>query len=152
MVMLYAIGNRGMGMFGFSNTTKADNELADIINLHLGTFHRVYERQGSEFLITFIKGHTLLTAFDDRDRTFTAFTFGEELSNFHFMSNLDKEHGAPSLIQIMGDGPFRGFHASVKLMDGKMLIHDDPTGSKPTRRANALARILCERHGAVDLS
>jgi hypothetical protein len=137
-----------MEMFGLFNTAKADNELAGIINLYLGTFHRVHERQGSEFVTGFIKSHTLLTNFDDSDGTFTNFNFGNELSDFQFLSNLGKERGAPSLIQIMGYGPFRGFHASVKLTDGKMLVHGE---SGLTRRARALANTLCEKHGAIQL-
>ena len=139
-------------MFGLFGPSRADNEIADIINMMFGSYHRIYERHGADFLLSVIKQNELTTAFDDKGNYFVNFTVGRELIDFDFMTNLSKDRGEPLSVQVMGHGPFRGFHASVGLKDGKMLIHDDPTGAKSTRRAKELARILCKRHGAVDLS
>jgi hypothetical protein len=138
-------------MLGFLfGTAKADNEIADIIHMLLSSFHRAHERHGDKFLLGTIKANTLLTSFTPNDRTYTTFKFGAELSDFEFLTDLDKPSSEPPFIQVMGYARFYGFHATVGLRDGKLMATSRSSPlAKSTRRANALADIFCNRFGAV---
>ena len=133
------------GLFG----ERQELELAKVLNLNFGTFHRVYSRFGLTRVLGTIEDLENLEVSINDDQLMGFYIRAEDLKGFYF--RLFKKGGNGPAIVASGSGPYIGFSVSANLATGKLEVWCKPSqGMVPSEQAYALTKVLKRKFGAVE--
>ena len=138
-------------MFSFVHRIK-DGETAELLVDSLGSYRRLYECNGADYLRLFLReaASSYMEATAHSGGYTPVFQFDNELSDFEFTAVLDPQYalGPKGLqVQAQGLGPYLGFLASVSLSGRKLLF--TRSGPSATFRAKAISKILLKEFDAI---
>jgi hypothetical protein len=136
-------------MFGGLFGKRREIELAKVLNLYFGTFHRVYSKSGLMRVLGTIERLENLEVSIDDDQLMGFYIRTEDLKGFYF--RLIKKGGNGPAIVASGSGPYFGFSVSANLATGKLEVWCKPSqGTVPSEQAYALTKVLKRKFGAVE--
>jgi hypothetical protein len=125
-------------------------ELAKVLSLNFGTFHRAYSRFGLARVLGTIEDLEHLEVSTNDDQLMGFYIRNEDLKGFYF--RLFKKGANGPAIVASGSGPYISFLVSANLATGKLEVRCKPSqGVVPSEQAYALAKVLKRNFGAVEV-
>ena len=135
-------------MFGFLlGTARTDLEVAKIINVYLGTYHRTYTNMGLDFMLGTIKANPLVTDFHDHGDT-KQFRIQRELADFLFILSTFPIPNTVPMVMAKGTETFKGFTIHFDLAKGSLMV-DLKRSPNASPRAINLAKLFGSKFGAL---